>query len=202
MNLKSPSIVSQLFEDSEATAFTLYTVCVSHFGSKIHEWEPETLWLEIIDDFKVDVEESNKDKIQAAIALVVTNKFYEDYRAFEGICKAFNSQSPDFEWSTPLSPEEASWGVAESRLIDETPEIFALEIEGYVRELLRYGGLLAAPPQLSFCKMSSHYPIEKYTDPSLRKKVMEWQKIKLGKTEVHVSKKKEKIEHELREYFQ
>jgi hypothetical protein len=202
MALKSLAIVSQAFEDEDVSSFILYTICFGKFGADIHEWEPETLWLEIQDEFKIDPLEENKDKIQAAISLVVTNRFYEDYQAFEAICKAFNKQNPDFEWATPLTPEECAWAVAESRLIDSTPETFSLEVKTYVKEALRLGGLFMAPPQLSFCNIGTDYPLEKYVSKEMYPKIIRSQKIKLKKIELYVELQREKIGEDLKNYFQ
>lgn len=201
MALKSPAIVSQAFEDDTTPAFTLYTLCFGKFGPDIHDWEPETLWLEIQDEFKTDTTESNKDKIQAAIALVVNNRFYEDYQAFEGICKAFNNQSPDFEWATPLTPEECAWAVAQSKLIDSTPEEFSEDVKTYVCEILRLGGLFIAPPQLDFCNIGAKYKVEHYVSKDMYPKIINSQKIKLKKIELYIELQREKIAEDLKSYF-
>ena len=202
MAVTSRSIASEAFKDDDVPAFVLYSICVGQFGGDIHKWEPETLWLEIQDEFKVECSESNKDKIQAAIALVSINSFYENFQAFEGICKAFNNQSPEFEWVTPLTPEECAWGVAEALLIDETPEEFSLEIKAYVSEILREGGLYSAPPVLSFCNISTRYPSQEYIPQELRKKVEIQQKIKLKKIELYVEKQRGDLAKALARYFQ
>jgi len=201
MPLKSPAIASEAFTDDNVPAFVLYSICVGQFGGDIHEWEPETLWLEIQDEFKVECSESNKDKLQAAITLVVTNKFYENFRVFEGIGKAFSNQSPNFEWVTPLTPEECAWVVAEARLIDSTPEEYSLEVKAYVREVLREGGLYMSPPQLAFCNIATVYPAEKYVPNSLRKKVEHQQKIKLKKTELYIHVQRDAIQKNLKKYL-
>lgn len=201
MAVKAPAIISEAFSDDSVSAFILYTICYGHFGTDIHSWEPETLWLEIQDDIKAIPSETNKDKIQAAIALVSTNKYYEDFQVFEGICKSFNSQSPDFEWITPLTPEECAWAVAESRLIDSTPEEYSEEIKAYVQEILRLGGMYLAPPQLTFANMSAKYQIERYVPKELLDKVELQQNIKLKKIELYIQMQRDNIERDLRKYF-
>jgi len=201
MKVKPDSIVAEAFTDEKTTAFILHTVCLNKYGIECLDWEPETLWLEIYEDFHIDVEESNKDKLQASITLVKTNVFYEDFQAFEGIGKAFNGQDPDFEYITPLTPEECAWTVKEARLIDSTPEEFSLEIKAYVREVLREHGLMTAPPELSFSSLGEFYKLDHYVPLELRKPVMAEQKIKLKKIQLYDQFKKDRIERDLKRYF-
>jgi hypothetical protein len=195
------TILSEAFTDEESTALVLHTICLHKYGTECLGWEPETLWLEIYEDFKVDVEESNKDKIQASIALVKTNAFYEDFQAFEGIGKAFNDQDPDFEYITPLTPEECAWAVKEAHLIDSTSEEFSAEVKAYVREALREHGVFTAPPELSFSNLGEVYKIDHFVPLDLREPVMKEQKIKLKKIQLYAQHKKDLIEKQLKRYF-
>jgi len=201
MKVKPDSIVAEAFTDENTTAFILHTICLNKYGIECLDWEPETLWLEIYEDFHIDVEESNKDKIQASITLVKTNVFYEDFQAFEGIGKAFNGQDPDFVYITPLTPEECAWTVKEASLIDSTPEEFSLEIKAYVREVLREHGCIIAPPELSFSSLGEFYKLDHYVPLELRKPVMAEQKIKLKKIQLYEQFKKDRIERDLKRYF-
>mgnify|MGYP003636177434 CR=1 FL=1 len=201
MKVKPDSIVADAFTKEDTPAFILHALCLNKYGLECLDWEPETLWLEIYEDFHVDVDDSNMDKIQASIALIKTNAFYEDFQAFEGIGKAFNDQDPDFGYITPLTPEECAWAVKEAYLIDETPEEFSLEIKAYVREVLREHGFLSAPPELSFCSLGDFYKIESFVPLELKKPVMAEQKIKLKKVQLYEQFKKDKIAKCFKRYF-
>jgi len=201
MELLPDTLVAAAFKDEHTSAFVLYSICVAKFGVEIHEWEPETLWMEIQDEFKTDAHECCKDKLQAAITLVATNTFWENFNVFEGICKSFNCHSPGFEYLTPMSVEECSWGVAEAHLIDETPEEFSEEIREYTRQTLRLHGYMIAPPHLQFCGIAKKYKIEDYVSPDLMTKVLASQKVKLKKVELHTKLKRDHIQKQLRKYF-
>ena len=201
MKLTSKTVASEAFLNENTSAFILYSICIAEFGTQIYEWEPECLWLEIIDSFKVDAVESSKDKIQAAIALTETNSFYENFRVFEAIGKAFNDQNPDVEWVTPLTPEEASWCITEASLIDETPEKFSLEIEGYIRECLRDSGMITTPENLKFSRLGDYYRPEEYIPSELYNETMLQQKIKLNRCKAYSQMRKDKIKSDLSRYF-
>jgi hypothetical protein len=201
MKVKPDSIVAEAFTDENTPAFILHAICLAKYGTVCLDWEPETLWLEIYEDFRIDVEESNKDKIQASIALIKTNAFYEDFQAFEAIGKSFNGQSPDFEYMTPLTPEECAWAVKEAFLIDNTPEEFSLEVKAYVREVLREHGMFTAPPELSFSGLSAKYKLEAYVPIELHKPVKAEQSIKLKKIQLYEQHMKDQIGKALKRYF-
>jgi hypothetical protein len=170
------------FTEENIPASVLYTICFKKFGVEFHNWELETLWMEIQDEFGEDASDSNKDKIASALGLVTSNRFYEDFRVFESICKGLNGQSPNFEWVTPLTPEEVCWAMVEAKLIDSTPEDFAEEIRIYVRAILNENGIIKAPAQISFCKepKKGNFPTPDATMQELKlKKIelyLEWQK--------------------------
>lgn len=199
--MPAKSIVAEAFLDENIPATVLYTICLKTFGSEMHEWELETLWMEIQDEFKVDPADANKDKLAAAISLLVTNAFYENFQAFEAIGKGLNGQTADFEWITPLTPEEATWAVVESRILDSTPEDFSEEVKAYIREVHREGGLFKSPPALAFCSISSVYPAEKFVPKELRDTVEINQKLKLKKIEAYSALQKERLEEGLRLYL-
>lgn len=201
MPLLSNAVVSEAFTKECSPALVLYSICVAKFGTEIHDWEPETLWMEIQDEFKTDAHECCKDKLQAVITLVTTNNFWENFQAFEGVCKAFSCHSPDFENLTPLSVEECSWGVAEAHLLDETPEEFSEEVRGYVREILRLHGYLISPPHLQFCGIDKKYRLEDHVPPNLQEKVLASQKVKLKKIELHTKIQRDRIQKDLKKYF-
>jgi len=201
MKARPDSIISEAFTDEDTPAFILHALCLSKYGIDCLDWEPETLWLELYEDFDIDVEESNKDKIQASIALIKANTFYEYFQAFEGIGKAFNGQNPNFEYITPLTPEECSWAVKEALLIDDTPEEFSEEIKAYVREVLRDHGFYIAPPELAFSRLSDVYKVDHYVPLELKKAVGKEQEIKLKKVQLYEKVKKDQIERSLKRYF-
>lgn len=194
----SKTIIAEVLQDENTPASAIYPILLNEFGSEMHEWEPETIWMEIQDEYGIDLVDCNKDKLIAVIGLLTTNSFYENFQAFEAIGKSLNGQTADFEWVTPLTPEEATWAVIESKLLDETPEEFSREIQAYVREVLREGGLYTSPPALSFCNISATYPAEKYVPMDLLKTVSLNQDIKLKKIEAYVALQKKRLDSALR----
>lgn len=201
MKLASNAILSELFKDPKVPAFVLYTVCIHYYGTEVYTWEPETLYLEIIDDFKVDLAEENKDKIQAAITLTETNTFYENFRVFEGICKSFNNQNPDLEYITPLTPEECAWGIMESELIDSTPEEFSEEVKAYVRNILKDHGLFSAPTVLKFSRHGDNFDVKSFVPDELKDKTMTLQKVKHKKIELYCQSQKDLIAKYFKKYY-
>lgn len=183
--------------NEETPASVLYSIILSIFGSIFHSWDLQTIWMEVQDEFQVDLPDSNKDKLAASLGLLTSNEFYENFQAFEAIGKGLNGQEANFDWITPLTPEEAAWAVAEANVLDSTPEDFSEEIKAYTRELLREGGLIKSPPQLSFCAISSVYPAEQFVPLELADKIELGQKIKLKKIQAYVALQKSRIAESL-----
>jgi len=189
-------VQAEALTDLQTSATTCLAILLNQYGTDILEWSPETLWLEVMDDFKIDVEESNKDQIQALISAITTDRFYNEFEVFEAICKSLNNEDPDFEDSTPLSPEEASWGIYEVLLNDDEPQEFHQDINSYLQIILRDNGFLEAPePLKKYVNYSTYNSTQK--SPAIIRE----QEIKHKRISLYMNRRKQSLLDEKNKYL-
>jgi len=138
--------MKSLLEDDNVPATILNILLVKEFGAQYYNWELETIWYELQQTTKLPfLSQFIKDKIGAIVALNTSEVFYNTWECFENICEAFNDQIVDFEDLTPLTTEKLVWGIMESRLNDETPNSFGLDVKAYIETVFKVTGISTCP---------------------------------------------------------
>jgi len=136
-------------------------------------WEPETLWLEC-ERRGLEIPESNRAKLQAALALVLVPSFYCDAVVLEKTALAF-----DHVVTNPGALEEATasqlaWAVKEAGRIvahhGDAPREFAHEPAAYAAVVLHREGLVVAPEGLAFAQRELDR-LNRAADSGLRERV-------------------------------
>lgn len=125
------------------------------FGPQVLAWEPESLWLSLSMDFKLDPSETVRNKIMAASTLVQNPAFYWDMHVFEDTCLAFNSEPVIINVLQESSPAQLSWGVYEAEILARRhgmdPE-FDHDPAHYTAASLYRSGFVLAPEMLVFAQ--------------------------------------------------
>ena len=81
-----------LFERNDTPATVLNLALNKLFGSQFYNWELETIWSELMTEFKLpDLNKFNRDKIGALVTLNTTDMFYWTWEAFEKIGSALTT---------------------------------------------------------------------------------------------------------------
>jgi len=125
----------------------LFLVVMDLYGPDALQWSPETIRLELEDDFQLKVPQFTMDKIMAAVSLVTTNFFYKDVTKFVEICNIIGGdefQPDEFE---PADAGEMLLAMTEALLIwppddDAEDTEFSEEIREYIRQVLNDEGIL------------------------------------------------------------
>ena len=115
-------------------------------------WQPETLWKEIKEDFRVpSISDHAKAKIQAVRTLHIGEMYWKNWESFCWITQALNNNIPDWHilQKPSLSQLMSSVDIAEMVRKGET---FALEVESFVAASMLDEGVLYAPHPVSFCQ--------------------------------------------------
>lgn len=138
---------AQLFADPRAFGTALAALLSGRFGVEWLDWEPETVALEIRDEFGIaEVPEENFDKIFAVATLIKTDQFYQSVPAFHHIITALNGDA-SFDTYDPPDPEDIAWGLYESLLHDppsrdeEVEARFSPNVQAYVGAVLKASGM-------------------------------------------------------------
>jgi hypothetical protein len=144
----APKTVQRAMLLSEDTFTTpLFLLVMDVYGPEALEWAPETIRLELEEDFKLKLPKATLDKIMAAVSLVTTNFFYKDVTRFIEIANILagdDFQPDEFE---PADAEEIMLAITEAMLIwppdeDKEDTEFSPEIREYIRQVLKEEGIL------------------------------------------------------------
>lgn len=142
-------------QNSQISAMALYLGVKRVLGPTFMAWEPETVWLELL-DHKIDLPPVNRDKLMAVVTLLQTGAFYWDAAVFENTTMAF-----DHQWSAPeilqeASPAQMVWAVLEANAIrdreGDAEGDFDYEPARYAAVSLHRAGFLLAPDMLEFAQ--------------------------------------------------
>lgn len=127
-------------------ATTLWCCCGRLFdldvlvGDDEQRWAPETVLMELEQYAGGDILGDNFNKLMAVVEVLTTDHFENSLADFIRICNIL-ADSPTDGTFDPAEADEIGWSILEvGLLLGRRPEL-NLEIQGYVEEMLRRGGL-------------------------------------------------------------
>ena len=120
------------------------------YGGSWLEWDPQTLWMELEEDFLVQVSDEVRDKINALRTLLTTRDFWDDFAVFEKIVIAFNDRYVNTEHIQVCLPEELGYGLTVVNSVVVHP--FSREIKVYIQGCCREAGLLVYHRAFAFAQ--------------------------------------------------
>ena len=140
----------EILKDEKSPAIALLALITHKYGSECYEWEPEILRAEIENDFNVTLSDLQSDKIQAAITVLTTQLFEEQWESFETCSHLLNNQEDSFEDFSPMEAEELASALAHARLIVDGYDdrlVFSDEVRAYAGVIFfEYG--MSNPPTI------------------------------------------------------
>jgi hypothetical protein len=133
------------------------------------EYEPKSIQLEIRDKIGVNIRPEEFDRLMSAVAVVNTNLAFVSLPSFQDIVKGLDSHtvSVDTPRGQVIDPTILCTGLMEIVLLyppTET-ETFNKEIIGYIKEVLRFGGLISYPKIVELIVGSATYNEALVADP-------------------------------------
>lgn len=115
-------------------------------------WEPETLWKEIKEDFRVpSISDHSKSKIQAIKTLHINEWFWTKWEVFCWITQALNNNIPDFQVLQKPSIPQLFNSVEIATLVRKGEE-FGSETQMFVASSVVDEGVFYAPEPIAFCQ--------------------------------------------------
>jgi len=195
---------SRLFQQPDPFALTLLSAFLEVNGLEALEWEPETIRLEISEDFDVVASQLVMDKLQAGMALLTTDQFYSYFEAFEETVHALNDTTSDFTILRPPTPEEIAWAVVEAHLMDEPDQPlsveFSNEIKQYVGQVLHDAGFYRPGEYLPFVSsLCLHDPESEHK--RLRSEIKTLHEVKHQRVRIYVTQRFEQLRNQVKKYF-
>lgn len=137
----------EVWASPDSYATTLLVLFVDRYGTEALSWHPETIAMQVGEDFAVEVPRVNMDRLLAAITLVTTNYFYKRLSVFNDTCNVLSGDDFNPGVFQPADTADCAWGITEALLIcpPDEEEPFTDEIRYYVGQLLRNEGYVQAP---------------------------------------------------------
>ncbi len=156
MPLTPPTLARTKFQavlnSPETFATPLVALCVDTYGTECFEWQPETLVLEINDDFRVTLPGTSLDRLLTGINLITSDSFYKSLPDFVTFCNIMSGDTYDPRTWDPADAAEIAWGITEGLLLsppeddDENP--FTEEIVAYIGAAIDRAGMIHPPDVL------------------------------------------------------
>jgi hypothetical protein len=142
-------------------ASVLLTIYIDTYGNEPFEehqqmpcltWHPNTIQMEIEQDFGLEIPGINFEKLMTAISLYTTNNFFVSTTDFVRFCVVLSGHAPAPELMVLPDCADLAWGITEGVLImppEETEQNpFSQEIVGFVGKCLDSEGIITPPDVL------------------------------------------------------
>lgn len=146
----------EYLKNDKTSPFGLYFSLVQLFhANSFLVWEPESIWLELVNEFQLDLPLVNRDKVSAFITSIHNDAFHWDALIFENSAKAFNNEISTPDTVQEASPAELSWAVFLFEILArhtgrENP--YDYEPTKYAALSMHREGLVLAPELLVFAQ--------------------------------------------------
>jgi hypothetical protein len=152
--------IQRLLADPDTFTTVLLAIVLDKYGTDALKWAPQTIVMELHDDFHVQVPQANIDQIVVGLNLMTSDDFYARLPKFVQICNVLAGAelSESFDKADAW---ECAWGVTEAALLwpaANEREPFSVEIQHYIGHVLDEAGIKNPPGVLrsAFRKQQAH----------------------------------------------
>lgn len=143
--------VGNIFVHHDSHPVVLDVALLKAYGVDWFSWEPDTLWREIMEDFRTpSISIHVKGKIQAVRTLHINEWFWTKWEVFCWATQALNNNIPDFQVIQKPSIAQLFVSVDTATLIRDDEE-FSQELQGFVAAAVLEEGVVYAPGPIAFC---------------------------------------------------
>lgn len=133
------SAVRAALESSETCATVIHAILREQYGDAVYDWEPQTVILEVRDDFGASMHPNAVDRWSALQVGLTSDAFFTRPDAFQALSNSLADGEPAFEVFDPVTTEEAAWAIMEMSLNrDMLP--FAYPVRRWIEMLLAADG--------------------------------------------------------------
>ena len=154
--------------NSDTYASVLLVILLDLFGTEALSWAPETMAMELQDELGAKLPADNLAKLSIAVAIVTTDRFFNDLPFFVQACNVLAGDLPDPRVYDIADAEECAWGLTESLLLSppdqDKEDFFDEEILRYLGQTLDWEGINTPPDILKLAKMPKEDPLGDFAD--------------------------------------
>ena len=144
--------MKSLWTSPQTFASILLTVFLDRFEMEGLGWDPNTITLELEEEFDVDLPQCVLDKLMAAISIMTSDTFYRSLPDFIMFCNVLSGDTYRPDMFDPADSAEVAWGITEGLLISPPDDAqdgpFSEEIRAYIGAVLDQEGIINAPDVL------------------------------------------------------
>lgn len=138
-----------VYLDENAPAMVLLGITLKQYGLDALDYEPALLRTQIERDYDINLSEMQFDKLQAAMTVMSSDTFFDDWVVFETVCHLFHNEPVDADLVTPLDAEDIAVAMVEVTLIrrdiGDNTLVFDEEVRAYAGHVFYEYGLSHAP---------------------------------------------------------
>lgn len=176
--------MKRFLEDKDAFAFNLLAAFLGAYGHLREEgddstpvalrWTPETIEMELKQDFDAEPPAGNFAKLFTAISILTSNSFFQSEADFAHDCAVLSGSAPIEGQMVLPDAEDVAWGVTEALLIcpPESDNPFSEAVLGFIKEVVASAGITRPPDVLRLAtpdaSISSRISENLADDPSLQ----------------------------------
>lgn len=138
--------VAKILSDEKSLPVPVLRAMYKELGYKWVNWEPETIWDEILNEVGIDPPRVNKDKIMALKLCIKTTVPWEDWHPFTTCVLCFNNIPVDMEIGQECSPAQLAYGV--KVLTELQPEhVYRRDVQFMAASMLVSNGICWIPQE-------------------------------------------------------
>lgn len=166
----------QLLQSGDMHSLPLLAFLVKRYGIESLGWSPQTIRMEIADDYKLNLPQQTFDRLMAGIAIATGNEFYVSPVVFMQLCNVMGDKPFNPETVDPADPFECGWGMVQAMLIsppsaeENGGSLISAEVDGYIAYVLDAYGMSLSPKCLAAVTravQSGEVGIEYAADPDM-----------------------------------
>lgn len=183
-----------LSEDSYTT--TLLAIAMDSFPpgekdkqSPIFDWHPETIKLELEQEYGIRLPKLSLDKIMAGVMIRTNDLFFREPYHFIELANVLSGDDFEPDEFEPADSVECAWAITEALLLcppdDEDPEPFSDDVRRYLGFVLKEEGFVTPPGILRIAldaDLSAHMA-DFADDPELAEGIFQAQQSKAAEVE-------------------
>jgi hypothetical protein len=153
----TPFTMKSMFSYGVSHPVLLDLVLFRKFGPTWLEWEPETIWSEIKDEFgATSISVLVRNKINAVKLLHIMDTPWTEWEVFSAVAQTFNDNICDFRVLQKLSPDHI---IASINIMSKIKDLkFSEEVGRFITACFLDDGIFYLPPPVQFAQIYASEP--------------------------------------------